>query len=770
MGDKPLTFSLIVNTTDRAYPLRALLWSLEHQAYPHFEVIVVVGPTYDTTLEILEDFCSRVRVLRCPKANLSQSRNIGLLAAHGDIVAYIDDDAVPCINWLSQLARLFNDPLIDATGGAAWCVHPNRPALQHRIGLVSSLAHHENVRVSWLDYIVPRKENSGRQWQARMMGVNMAFRRQSLLTIGGFDEYYTYIAEETDLALRMSNAGFITHPVLEAPVYHVPASSRNRTPDTYEGKIWMESRSFIYFVLKNAPGAGESYSDILKFILHRTHGCFMRAGQLWHDGKITFRRSQRIRFGELIAAIDGLGQGLFAKRKIIPIQVTTASLDAPTSPIKPYHTRDSAMQTSVDPVSGLRSSIVMTEPPLRIALLSATYPPKAYDGISRLTHLMAQGLFELGHTVHVVTRGNRERVTFYDGAYVHEVAPHQDRYLHYRQFADVFHTLNHSHVVHDLVQRLRLNDGVQIVDSPIWQSEGLVTAIQHEIPVVLRLVTTQRQLSNLQKNQTDNMHLMGDLERKFIELAAHVLPNTVGTLETIQYTHNLRLSSDRYTVVPYGVVPVPEGETRPIDINPNQSKTDWTILFVGRLEQRKGITDLFAAIPKILQKVPNVHFIIAGSDNSQHDGFRKKNNVDYPTYFSHHYGKYASNVTFQGLVSDEALQKMYQSCDLFVAPSLYESFGLVYLEAMNYAKPVVGCRTGGIPEVVEDRITGVLVEPGNPDQLAQAVIQLLQTPTKMRELGLAGRQRLIEKFTYLDMARQFAQTYRQTIQKWVTSN
>ncbi|MGD8792861.1 MAG: glycosyltransferase family A protein, partial [Anaerolineae bacterium] len=104
------TFSLVINTIDRVESLHTLLRTLEHQSYPHFEVIVVVGPTRDDTLDMLAEYEGRVRVLRCPTANLGRSRNVGLLAAGGDIVAFIDDDAVPCQRWLEQLARLFQSP------------------------------------------------------------------------------------------------------------------------------------------------------------------------------------------------------------------------------------------------------------------------------------------------------------------------------------------------------------------------------------------------------------------------------------------------------------------------------------------------------------------------------------------------------------------------------------------------------------------------------------------------------------------------------------
>ena len=67
----------------------------------------MVGPTQDATLAVLAPYADRLRVLHCPRANLSESRNVGLLAARGEIVAFIDDDAVPCYHWLAQIVNAF---------------------------------------------------------------------------------------------------------------------------------------------------------------------------------------------------------------------------------------------------------------------------------------------------------------------------------------------------------------------------------------------------------------------------------------------------------------------------------------------------------------------------------------------------------------------------------------------------------------------------------------------------------------------------------------
>lgn len=97
---------------------------------------------------------------------------------------------------------------------------------------------------------------------------------------------------------------------------------------------------------------------------------------------------------------------------------------------------------------------------------------------------MAKGLFELGHTVHVITRGDHETITYYDGAYIHSLPFELRRYERLRGLTNLFHNLNYSHQVHEKIVSLILNDGIEIVDSPLWQIDGLVTAISGQLPVV----------------------------------------------------------------------------------------------------------------------------------------------------------------------------------------------------------------------------------------------------------------------------------------------
>ena len=108
-------------------------------------------------------------------------------------------------------------------------------------------------------------------------------------------------------------------------------------------------------------------------------------------------------------------------------------------------------------------------------------------------------------------------------------------------------------------------------------------------------------------------------------------------------------------------------------------------------------------------------------------------------------------IVFHGRVEEDELRDFYRNCDLFVAPSRYESFGLVYLEAMMFGKAVIGCDAGGIPEVVTHGVTGLLAKPGDPDSLRDALQTLLQDNRLRLEMGKAARADYKSRFTDISM-------------------
>ncbi|MBS0351385.1 MAG: glycosyltransferase family 4 protein, partial [Proteobacteria bacterium] len=124
----------------------------------------------------------------------------------------------------------------------------------------------------------------------------------------------------------------------------------------------------------------------------------------------------------------------------------------------------------------------------------------------------------------------------------------------------------------------------------------------------------------------------------------------------------------------------------------------------------------------------------------------------YRQQFEDDFAHLSNQVKFYGKLPDHDLIRHYQNCDIFVAPSLFESFGLIFLEAMMFAKPVVGCDSGGVSEVVIHEQTGFLALPGDPNSLLDCIRKLIKDEKLRLNLGSKGRERYQKYFTSDKMA------------------
>jgi len=180
------------------------------------------------------------------------------------------------------------------------------------------------------------------------------------------------------------------------------------------------------------------------------------------------------------------------------------------------------------------------------------------------------------------------------------------------------------------------------------------------------------------------------------------------------------------------------------------------VLYTGRLERRKGTRYLLEAIPQVVAAFPRVRFRLVGK-NTDRDA---PGMVSYQAYFKTFASPAAqAATTFVGFVGDNDLEEEYAACDIFVAPSLFESFGLTHLEAMARGKPVVACRVAATPELVVDGETGLLVLPEDSDDLAHAIIRLLRAPNEARRMGEQGQERAFNQFSLDRMVDQTLALY-----------
>jgi len=172
-----------------------------------------------------------------------------------------------------------------------------------------------------------------------------------------------------------------------------------------------------------------------------------------------------------------------------------------------------------------------------------------------------------------------------------------------------------------------------------------------------------------------------------------------------------------------------------------------SIFFIGRLVKFKGVDILINSLLSIKKVYPTIHLYVAG------EGPQYKNLISLVLK-----NNLSSNVTFMGYIDNKTKIKMFTSCDVFVIPSRYETFGIVVLEALASGIPVVGSRTGGISEILADNTYGLLFNPFDSDDLAHKVCKLLNDDYLMDYYKHQGTVRA-NQFLWDDVAKDVLNLY-----------
>ncbi len=208
------------------------------------------------------------------------------------------------------------------------------------------------------------------------------------------------------------------------------------------------------------------------------------------------------------------------------------------------------------------------------------------------------------------------------------------------------------------------------------------------------------------------------------------------------------ISESRISVVHNGIdlTGFDNAASQSADILPKLKENTYIVGCVGSLMKRKGHDWLIKAFSLVLKHHENARLLIAGEG---------------PEYAN------LKNLTKQLRLENEVrligfhgeIPKFLKEIDLFVQPSRSESFGISVLEAMAAEKCVIASNTGGIPEIVIDGQTGILVEPGNVKELANAISEVMSNPSKYKQFGHAGRNLVETKFNVANTVKGYQSAY-----------
>jgi glycogen(starch) synthase len=535
-----LTASVVINTFNRADSLGVTLDALTLLDYPQFEVIVVNGPSTDRTSEVLASWGTRIKTVQTDQRNLSISRNLGIAAASGEIVAFIDDDAYPDPAWLDCIAAAYDRDEIAGAGGPVY--------------------DHTGVTFQTFYTVSDRSGTSWNEWPPMvnptdvlnhpysliypsLLGTNSSFRRRHLIEIGGFDEEFDYYLDETDVCIRLIDRGYVIRALDQGFVYHKFLASHLRTETRVLRNRYSVIKNRLYFALRHGNG-NKSLDDIRQDALtfveshRREYRSNVNQGVLTEADLVTFERDVHRAFDTAFAhARDNVSTGHLPPW-----------FDERQSPFLPFKTRRQRSDK------------------LHLCFFSQDYPPGPVGGIGHFARELAVGLAELGHHVHVLTRGRgHSTVDLEDGVWVHRVLP---RSRPAPRDVNVPPAIwDYSASLYEEALRINAHRSLDLIQVPLWDAEGIAAILGAAVPTVLSLHTSLPMEMEFNPHWLDDsahrgagLESLNALERLCLERCSFVLANSNAGATQIAACHDIAVDHSRLVTVPHGLIEPPTTE------------------------------------------------------------------------------------------------------------------------------------------------------------------------------------------------------------------
>jgi len=206
---------------------------------------------------------------------------------------------------------------------------------------------------------------------------------------------------------------------------------------------------------------------------------------------------------------------------------------------------------------------------------------------------------------------------------------------------------------------------------------------------------------------------------------------------------------ERIRIIPNGTIV--KGFEQPRETDIPDSKI---VLFAGGFHPRKGLAYLIEAAARVVEKFRDVEFRVLGNTDRK----RKKNCMKRIDELG-----LTDKFNILGPVPPSRMDEHYKECHMLVHPALIEGFGNVIIEAMARRKPIIGFKTGGLIDIIDDGVTGFLVEKQDVAGLAEKILYLLQNPGESRTLGLQGYRKVVREYGIDKRVRAFFDLYRELI-------
>jgi len=387
-----------------------------------------------------------------------------------------------------------------------------------------------------------------------------------------------------------------------------------------------------------------------------------------------------------------------------------------------------------------------------LQFLSWEYPPRIVGGLARHVYWLSRELARRGVEVLVVTLDypGAPRFEYVDGVKIVRVRSYV---LPSPDFISWVHQFN-MWMIKDASDELH---DISIIHAHDWLSALSAITLKHTLrkPLVATIHSTEYgRRGGIFNEFQKHIH---EVEWRLTYEAWRIIVCSEYMRSEVMNVFNL--PSDKIDIIPNGINPI--DLSKPIDNVRRRYAEDWEkiVLFVGRLVHAKGIHIFVEAGINLLGRRGDVKFVVVGDGVLREELMRRvsERGVSHKFFFT-------------GFISDNDLNDLYRVCDVAVFPSIYEPFGIVALEAMSAAKPVIVSDVGGLSSLVIDGFNGVKVPPNDPYILSRAIERVISNPTLAEHLGKNGFNHVYQNYTWDKIADKTLKTYSQVLETYKRSS
>lgn len=387
---------------------------------------------------------------------------------------------------------------------------------------------------------------------------------------------------------------------------------------------------------------------------------------------------------------------------------------------------------------------------MKILMLTWEYPPRIVGGIARVVNDLSKRLIKDGHDVYVVTyrEGSAPYYENDKGVHVYRV----DNYMiNPNNFIDWIMQLNFNMVakVNELIAK---GEKFDVIHAHDWLVAYTAKTLKnsYDLPLVSTIHATEAGRNGGIHDEVQRY--INDTEWMLTYESSEVIVNSKFMKNDLQRLFGLPY--EKINVVANGINSTTySGVEKDYDFRRQYAAdNEKIILFMGRLVYEKGVQHLISAMPKILKNYHDAKLVIAGKGGMLDE---LKAQVEAMGL--------GQKVYFTGYLNAKQVSKMYKCADISVFPSTYEPFGIVALEAMLAGVPTVVSDVGGLNEIVEHGVDGMKSYAGNPNSLADSILELLFNPQLCESISKKAKTKVKNEYSWTKIAQDTHFIYQKAI-------